>query len=351
AGLAVLIIACPCPCALGLATPAALVAAGGRGARPGIFIKRYQALESSRSVRVVVLDTTGTVTTGRMSLAGVLTCGDAIRADVLRYAGAVEQASEHAVAAAISAAARSETGALPEASDFRALPGLGARGTVNGRAVIVGREKLFAEYGLTAPASLAAHCRAWEEAGRTAVLAGWDGAVRGAIAVADTIKPSAAGAVAQLRGLGLHPMLLTGDNEATARAVAAAVGIEDVIAGTLPADKAAVISGLQARGQQVAMVGDGINDAPALAAADLGLALGSGTDVAMSAADLILLRDDLGAVPDAIVSNSLRLQRYHVDLVPGGGSRVTVSSESRLPDDAVTAALDEAGGYRISTSG
>jgi Cu+-exporting ATPase len=363
AGLAVLIIACPC--ALGLATPAALVAACGRGARLGIFIKRYQALESSRSVRVVVLDKTGTVTTGRMSLAGVLTCGDASRADVLRYAGAVEHASEHAVAAAISAAARSETGPLQEASDFRALPGLGARGTVDGRAVIVGRETLFAEHGMTAPASLAAHCRAWEEAGCTAVLAGWDGRVRGAIAVADTIKPSAAAAVARLRGLGLHPMLLTGDNEATARAVAAAVGIEDVIAGTLPADKAAVIAGLQARGHQVAMVGDGINDAPALAAADLGLALGSGTDVAMSAADLILLRDDLGAVPDAIglsratfrtirqnlgwafgynaaaiplaalgylnpvlasaamtlssvfvVSNSLRLQRYHAEREP-----------------------------------
>jgi P-type Cu+ transporter len=298
AGLAVLIIACPC--ALGLATPAALVAACGRGARLGIFIKGYPALESSRSVRVVVLDKTGTVTTGRMSLAGVLPCGDVSRAELLRYAGAVEQASEHAVAAAISAAAHAETGPLPLAGDFRALPGLGARGTVDGRAVIVGRATLFAEKGMTVPASLATRCRAWEEAGCTTVLAGWDGAVRGAIAVADTIKPSAAGAVARLRGLGLHPVLLTGDNEATARAVAAAVGIEDVIAGTLPAEKAAVITRLQARGHQVAMVGDGINDAPALAAADLGLALGSGTDVAMSAADLILLRDDLRAVPDAI---------------------------------------------------
>jgi P-type Cu+ transporter len=298
AGLAVLIIACPC--ALGLATPAALVSASGRGARLGIFIKSYQALESSRSVEVVVLDKTGTVTTGRMSLAGVLPGGDVSRADVLRYAGAVEQASEHAVAAAISAAGTSETGPLPPASDFKALPGLGARGTVDGREVIVGREKLFAERGLTVPASLAAQCRAWEEAGRTTVLAGWDGTARGAIAVADTIKPSAVSAVARLRELGLHPVLLTGDNEATARAVAAAVGIDDVIAGTLPADKAAVITGLQASGRRVAMVGDGINDAPALAAADLGLALGSGTDVAMSAADLILLRDDLGTVPDAI---------------------------------------------------
>ena len=182
----------------------------------------------------MVLDKTGTVTTGRMSLAGVLTCGEAGRADLLRYAGAVEQASEHAVAAAISAAARSETGPLPQASDFRALPGLGARGTVDGREVVVGRETLFAEHGMTAPASLAAQCRAWEQAGCTAVLVGWDGAVRGAIAVADTIKPSAASRRRRLRALGLHPMLLTGDNEATARAVAAAAGIEEVIAGTLP---------------------------------------------------------------------------------------------------------------------
>jgi Cu+-exporting ATPase len=194
-----------CPCALGLATPAALVAACGRGARLGIFIKGYQALESSRSVRVVVLDKTGTVTTGRMSLADVLTCGDASRADVLRYAGAVEQASEHAVAAAISAAAKSETGPLPQASDCRALPGLEARGTVDGRAVIVGRETLFAGYGMTTQASLTARCRAWEEAGCTAVLAGWDGEIRGAIAVADTIKPSAAAPSRGCAGWGCTP--------------------------------------------------------------------------------------------------------------------------------------------------
>jgi len=326
AGLAVLIIACPC--ALGLATPAALVAASGRGARLGIFIKSYQALESSRSVGVVVLDKTGTVTTGRMSLAGVLPWGDASRADVLRYAGAVEQASEHAVAAAITAAAKTEAteteagGPLPQASDFKALPGLGARGTVEGRDVIVGREKLFAERGMTVPDSLAAQCRAWEEAGRTTVLAGWDGKVRGAIAVADAIKPSAAEAVARLRALGLHPVLLTGDNEPTARAVAAAVGIDDVIAGTLPADKAAVITGLQAQGNRVAMVGDGINDAPALAAADLGLALGSGTDVAMSAADLILLRDDLRAVPDAIRLSRATFRTIRQNLVWAFGYNV-----------------------------
>jgi Cu+-exporting ATPase len=298
AGLAVLIIACPC--ALGLATPAALVAACGRGAQLGIFIKGYQVLESSRSVQVVVLDKTGTVTTGQMSLAAVRPDAGVSRADLLRMAGAVEQASEHAVAAAISAAAKKEAGSLPQAGEFRALPGLGARGIVDGREIVVGREKLFAERGLTVPSGLIEQCRAWELAGHTAVLIGWDGLVRGAVAVTDTVKPSAAAAVAELRGLGLHPVLLTGDNEATARAVAAAAGIDEVIAGTLPAQKAAVITGLQARGRRVAMVGDGINDAPALAAANLGLALGSGTDVAICAADLILLRDDLRTVPDAI---------------------------------------------------
>ncbi len=303
AGLAVLIIACPC--ALGLATPAALVAASGRGAANGIFVKGYQALESSRAVDVVVLDKTGTVTTGEMSLNGVLTADGVSRAELLRRAGAVEQASEHAVAAAITAAALTEAGTtdsgpLPQAEAFKALPGLGARGTVEGKEVLVGRERLLADHGLTVPATLAAQCREWEREGRTAVLAGWDGAARGALAVADTIKASAAPAVAELRALGLRPVLLTGDNEPTARAVAAAVGIEEVIAGTLPADKAAVITGLRADGYRVAMVGDGVNDGPALAAADLGLALGSGTDVAISAADMILLRDDLRAVPDAI---------------------------------------------------
>jgi Cu+-exporting ATPase len=299
AALAVLIIACPC--ALGLATPTALVAATGRGAQLGIFIKGYQGLETSRSVTVVVLDKTGTVTTGKMSVAGVRPADGVAQTDLLRYAGAVEQASEHAVAAAISAAAAAEAGPLPQADGFRALPGLGARGTVDGREVIIGREKLLTGQGMTVPPDLAEQCHSWEQSGRTAVLIGWDGAIQGAIAVTDTIKPSAAAAVARLRELGLHPILLTGDNEATARAVAAQAGIDEVIAGTLPADKAAVIARLQAQGHQVAMVGDGVNDSPALAAADLGLALGSGTDVAISAADLILLRDDLGCVPDAIM--------------------------------------------------
>jgi Cu+-exporting ATPase len=249
---------------------------------------------------VVVLDKTGTVTTGRMELVGVRPADGVSRAMLLRYAGAVEDASEHAVAAAIPAAPRLEAGPLPLADGFRALPGLGARGTVDGHEVVIGRAQLLAGHGMTSDAELDGQCRQWERAGRTSVLVGWDGRVRGAIAVADTVKPTAAAAIRELRELGLHPVLLTGDSAATARAVAAAAGIEEVIAGTLPAGKAAVIDGLRARGHRVAMVGDGINDGPALAAANLGLALGSGTDVAICAADVILLRDDLRCVPDAI---------------------------------------------------
>jgi P-type Cu+ transporter len=298
AGLAVLIIACPC--ALGLATPAALVVACGRGARAGIFIKEFQALESSRSVDTVLLDKTGTVTTGRMTVTGVQAVAGASRAELLRYAGSVEQASEHSVAVAISAAAGAEAGPLAQAESFATLPGLGARGMVDGREVVVGRSRAFRDAGLSVPAELAGACADWERAGQTAVLAGWDGAVRGAFAVADTVKPSAARAVAALRGLGLRPVLLTGDNEGTARAVAAEVGVDEVIAGTLPDGKAEVVRRLQAEGRRVAMVGDGVNDGPALAVAELGLAIGSGTDVAICAADIILLRDDLDVVPDAI---------------------------------------------------
>jgi P-type Cu+ transporter len=298
AALAVLIIACPC--ALGLATPAALMVACGRGAQLGIFIKRYEALESSRAVDTVVLDKTGTVTTGVMAVTGVLPASGVSRRALLRYAGAVEQASEHPVAAAIAGAARQEAGPLPQAAGFVATPGLGARGQVDGHEVIVGREGLLSEQGMTALAALAGQCRRWEQAGRTAVLVGWDGQVRGAVAVADTVKPSAAAAVAGLRRLGLRTVLLTGDSQATARAVAAGTGIDEVIAGALPDHKAALVRDLQAKGHRVAMVGDGVNDGPALATADLGLALGTGTDVAITAADLIVLRDDLGAVPDAI---------------------------------------------------
>jgi P-type Cu+ transporter len=305
AALAVLIIACPC--ALGLATPAALVVACGRGASLGIFIKGYQALESSRSIDTVVLDKTGTVTAGKMSIAGLLPADGTSREELLYRAGSVEQASEHAVAAAIAAAARSQPEAngqqahpLSQPADFTALPGLGARGTVDGTAVLVGRQKLLRDQGMDVPAALADQAEVWERAGWTTVLAGWDGSARGVLAVADTIKPSAADAVAELRKLGLRSVLLTGDNEATAQAVGALAGVDEVIAGAMPADKADIVARLQADGRAIAMVGDGVNDGPALAAARLGLALGTGTDVAISAADLILLRDDLLAVPEAI---------------------------------------------------
>jgi Cu+-exporting ATPase len=298
AGLAVLIIACPC--ALGLATPAALVAACGRGAQLGIFIKGHHALESSGLIEVVVFDKTGTITSGQMTVTEAMAAPGTGQAELLRYAGAVEQASEHPVAAAISEAASVRIGPLPVAEGFQALPGLGARAVVDGRQVIVGREKLLRDQGTDIPPGLAGRWGSWEQDGRTAVLVGWDGRFRGAFAVADTIKPSAQAAVTELRRLGLRPVLLTGDNEATARAVATAVGIDDAIAGVLPADKAAAIKDLQARGNRVAMVGDGMNDGPALAAADLGMAMGAGTDVAISAADLILLRPDLTVVPDAI---------------------------------------------------
>ncbi len=320
AGLAVLIIACPC--ALGLATPAALVAACGRGAQLGIFVKGHQALESSGLIDTVVLDKTGTVTSGQMTVTALAAAPGTEPAEVLRYAGAVEHASEHPIAAAISAAATAETSAeaigtsvirgaamgaasvrvahWPTVDGFQALPGLGARGVVDGRRVVVGRERLLRDLGFAIPPGLAGQWAQWERAGRTAVLVGWDDQLRGALAVGDTVKPSAPAAVAGLRGLGLRPVLLTGDNEATAVAVAAAVGIDDVIAGILPADKVAAIRDLQARGHRVAMVGDGVNDAPALAAADLGMAIGAGTDVAISAADLILLNPDLSVVPEAI---------------------------------------------------
>jgi P-type Cu+ transporter len=296
AGLAVLIIACPC--ALGLATPAALVAACGRGAQLGIFIKGHQALESSGLIDTVVFDKTGTVTTGQMTVTALAAAPGTEPAELLRYAAAVEHASEHPVAAAVSAAA--PNGPLPDVAGFRALPGQGARGVVEGRQVVVGHERLLRELGIAIPPRLASQWAQWEQAGQTAVLVGWDGRLRGALAVGDAVRPSASAAVAGLRRLGLRPVLLTGDNEPTARAVAAAVGIEEVIAGILPAAKAAAVRDLQARGHRVAMVGDGVNDAPALAAADLGMAVVSGTDVAISAADLILLREDLQVVPDAI---------------------------------------------------
>ena len=264
AALAVLIIACPC--ALGLATPAALVVACGRGAQLGIFIKGYQALEASRSVDTIVLDKTGTVTTGVMAVTGVQPAPGTSRAVLLRRIGGVEDASGHPVAAAVSAAARAELGSLPQAEGFVSLPGLGATGMVDDEEVIAGRDKLFRDRGIMIPASLASRAAEWERAGRTVVLAGWGGQARGAVAVADTVRASAAAAVAALRGLGLRTVLLTGDSQAVAGAVAAEIGADEVIAGALPGRKVAVIRDLQARGRRVAMAGDGVNDGPALAA-------------------------------------------------------------------------------------
>jgi P-type Cu+ transporter len=298
AALAVLIISCPC--ALGLATPAALVVACGRGAQLGIFIKGYQALEASRSVDTVLLDKTGTITTGVMAVAGAEPAPGTSRPELLRRLGAVEDASGHPVAAAVSAFARAELGELPQAAGFEALTGLGVSGVVDGIQVIAGRSKLLADRGLAIPASLTERLAEWEAAGRTVVLAGWDGWVRGVVAVTDTIRPSAAAAVDDLRRMGLRTVLVTGDSDLVARAIAAETGVDEVIAGAMPADKAAVVTRLQGQGRRVAMAGDGMNDGPALAAADLSLALGSGTEVAISAADVIVLRDDLRVVPAAI---------------------------------------------------
>jgi P-type Cu+ transporter len=287
AAVAVLIIACPC--ALGLATPTALLVGTGRGAQLGLLIKGPEILESTRRVDTIVLDKTGTVTTGRMSLVEV--AGDET---MLRIAGAVEDASEHPIAQAIARAARERFGTLPAVDGFANREGLGVVGTVEGQAVRVGRPDG------PLPAALDAALRAAHARGRTAVVASLGGDPRAVLVVADTVKPTSAEAVARLRALGLRPVLLTGDNEATARAVAAEVGIDEVIAEVLPADKAAVVRRLQSEGRVVAMAGDGVNDAPALAQADLGLAIGTGTDVAIEASDLTLVSGDLRAAADAI---------------------------------------------------
>ncbi|MEU8003567.1 heavy metal translocating P-type ATPase [Catellatospora sp. NPDC049111] len=297
AAVAVLIIACPC--ALGLATPTALLVGTGRGAQLGILIKGPEVLESTRRVDTVVLDKTGTVTTGRMTLVDVVTTEGTDRATALRLAGAAEAASEHPIAQAVAAAAAT-AGDLPAVSGFANTQGLGVTGTVDGVAVVVGRAALLAEHGLAVPAELEAARQAAERAGHTAVLAGWDGAARAVFAVADVVKPTSAQAVAGLRALGLAPVLLTGDNTTVATAIAAEVGIDEVIAEVLPAEKVAVVKRLQAQGKVVAMVGDGVNDAAALAQADLGLAMGTGTDAAIEAADLTLVRGDLMASVDAI---------------------------------------------------
>ena len=298
AAVAVLIIACPC--ALGLATPTALLVGTGRGAQLGLLIKGPEVLESTRRVDTVVLDKTGTVTTGQMTLTALHLAPGVERDEALRLVGGLEAASEHPVARAIAGAAGAEVGPLPGVEGFINREGLGAEGRVERRDVVVGRPSLLAERGLAASAELDALREAAEAAGQTAIAAGWDGAVRAVFVIADTPKPSSREAVARLRELGLRPVLLTGDNRATAEAVAAEVGIDEVIAQVLPADKAAVVKRLQDEGRVVAMVGDGVNDAPALAQADLGLAIGTGTDVAIEASDLTLVSGDLNAAADAI---------------------------------------------------
>jgi Cu+-exporting ATPase len=300
AAVAVLIIACPC--ALGLATPTALLVGTGRGAQLGILIKGPEVLESTRTIDTVVLDKTGTITAGRMSLVDAAAAPGEDAAELLRLAGAVEHASEHPIAAAIAAGARERSGgSLPGVDGFASDQGYGVSGVADGHAVVAGRRNwLESEWALRIPAALAARADAAEASGQTAVYVGWDGRARGVLVVADTVKPTSAEAIASLRGLGLRPVLLTGDNARAARAVAAQVGIDEVIAEVLPAGKVDAVKRLQDAGRTVAMVGDGVNDAAALAQADLGLAMGTGADAAIEASDLTLVRGDLRAVPDAI---------------------------------------------------
>lgn len=298
AAVAVLIIACPC--ALGLATPTALLVGTGRAAQLGVLIKGPEVLESTRRVDTIVLDKTGTVTTGKMTLVDVVVGPGTDRQALLRHAGALEDASEHPIAQAIATAAKAELGTLPAVHDFTGVEGKGVHGTVAGHTVVVGRESLLADWGRHLDATLSAAKARAESDGKTAVVVGWDGRARGVLVVADTVKPTSAEAVRLFTMLGLTPVLLTGDNRTVAHRIAEEVGIAQVIAETLPADKVAAVRRLQSEGKVVAMVGDGVNDAPALATADLGLAMGTGTDVAIEAADLTVVRGDLRAAVDAI---------------------------------------------------
>ncbi|MFE0496755.1 heavy metal translocating P-type ATPase [Streptomyces albidoflavus] len=310
AAVAVLIIACPC--ALGLATPTALLVGTGRGAQLGILIRGPEVLENTRRVDTVVLDKTGTLTTGRMELTEVLPADGTGETELLRLAGALEHASEHPVARAVASAAEERHGPLPPVSGFASTSGLGVRGTVEGRQVAAGRPRLLAEAGMPLPEELERALAAAEARGRTVVAVGWDGAVRGLLTLADALRETSAEAVRELRALGLTPVLLTGDNEAVAAEVARAVGIDRVVAGVLPEGKVAEVERLRTEGRTVAMVGDGVNDAAALATADLGLAMGTGTDAAIEAGDLTLVRGDLRAAGDAI-----RLSRRTLATIKG----------------------------------
>ncbi len=312
AAVAVLIIACPC--ALGLATPTALLVGTGRGAQLGILIKGPEILESTRQVDTIALDKTGTVTTGTMALVDVVTADGVDPDQALRIVGTLEGASEHPIARAIAVAAEDRFGVLHRVEGFTNRAGLGVQGVVDGIAVVAGRPQLLTDFALHLGQELSEAKEAAEAKGQTVIAAGWDGEPRALFVVADTVKPTSAEAIDAFRQLGLRPVLLTGDNEATARAVARTVGIDeqDVIAEVLPADKVDVVKRLQAEGNVVAMVGDGVNDAAALAQADLGLAMGTGTDVAIEASDLTLVRGDLRAAPDAI-----RLSRRTLRTIKG----------------------------------
>ncbi|MFG1853339.1 heavy metal translocating P-type ATPase [Actinomadura geliboluensis] len=310
AAVAVLIIACPC--ALGLATPTALMVGTGRGAQLGILIKGPEVLESTRAIDTVVLDKTGTVTTGKMALVDVITAEGVSEDEVLRLAGALENASEHPIAQAIARGAADRVGELGTVEDFANVEGLGVQGMVDGHGVLAGRPRLLAEWSQHLTPELERAMAEAQALGRTAVAVGWDGAARAVVTVADQVKPTSREAIEQLTALGLRPVLLTGDNETVARTVADAVGIEEVIAEVLPQDKVDVVKRLQSEGRTVAMVGDGVNDAAALAQADLGLAMGTGTDVAIEASDLTLVRGDLRAAADAI-----RLSRRTLGTIKG----------------------------------
>ncbi|CAD5138790.1 MULTISPECIES: cation-translocating P-type ATPase [unclassified Microbacterium] len=310
AAVAVLIIACPC--ALGLATPTALLVGTGRGAQMGILIKGPEVLESTRKVDTIVLDKTGTVTSGRMTLTAVHTDDGVEREELLRLAGALEDASEHPIAQAVAAAATRELGALPAVEEFGNIEGKGVQGIVDGHAVVVGRTSLLADWSQHLSAGLRAATTEAEAQGTTAIAVGWDGRARGVLVVADTVKATSAEAVAQLRALGLTPVLLTGDNRVVAEQIAREVGITEVIAEVLPQGKVDVVRRLQDEGKVVAMVGDGVNDAAALAQADLGMAMGTGTDAAIEASDITLVRGDLRSAADAI-----RLSRRTLGTIKG----------------------------------
>jgi len=312
AAVAVLIIACPC--ALGLATPTALLVGSGRGAQLGVLIRGPEVLENTRRVDTVVLDKTGTVTTGRMALAAVASHGVS-EDDVVALAGAVEHASEHPVARALATAAFERNGRWADVTDFRNERGLGVRGVVDGQEVLVGRTAWVAEAIGTSPVDQAwvdDFVSEWQQRGATVVAVARDGRMVGALAVTDTLRTTSVRAVAEFRKLGIEPVLLTGDNLRTARTVAAELGITEVRAEVLPEGKVDVVRELQARGRVVAMVGDGVNDAAALVQADLGIAMGSGSDVTVEASDLTLIRSDLLAAVDAI-----RLSRSTLRTIKG----------------------------------